>query len=56
MMESVWRGLGHVDLDDQTLATLRKQSDECYARVPVDDLIKARDEEQIAILNVLKRK
>ena len=56
MMESVWRGLGHVDLDDQTMATLRKQSDECYARVPVDDLIKARDEEQIAILNVLKRK
>jgi len=55
MMENVWRGLGHVHLDDQTRATLRKQSDDCYARVPVEDLIKERDEEQIAILKVLKK-
>jgi ketoreductase RED1 len=54
MMENVWRGLGQVDLDDQTRARLRKQSDDCYARVPVDDLINERDEEQIAILKVLR--
>jgi ketoreductase RED1 len=54
MMENVWRGLGHVALDDQTRARLRRQSDDCYARVPVDDLIKERDEQQIAILKVLK--
>jgi ketoreductase RED1 len=56
MMENVWRGLGQVDLDDQTRARLHKQSDECYARVPVEDLIKERDEEQIAILKVIKNK
>ncbi|HMI62100.1 MAG TPA: 3-hydroxyacyl-CoA dehydrogenase NAD-binding domain-containing protein [Puia sp.] len=55
MMENVWRGLGRVDLDDQTRASLRRQSDDCYARVPVDDLIKERDEEQIAILKVLRK-
>ena len=54
MMENVWRGLGQVDLDDQTRVRLRKQSDDCYARVPVEDLIKERDEEQIAILKVLR--
>jgi ketoreductase RED1 len=55
MMENVWRGLGRVDLDDQTRATLRKQSDDCFANVPMDDLIKERDEEQIAILKVLRK-
>lgn len=54
MMADVWRGLGQVDLDDQTRVRLRKQSDDCYARVPVEDLIKERDEEQIAILKVLR--
>ena len=54
MMENVWQGLGHVHLDDQTRATLRRQSDDCYARVPVEDLIKERDEQQIAILKVLR--
>jgi ketoreductase RED1 len=54
MMKNVWRGLGQVDLDDQTLSRLYKQSDDCYARVPVEDLINERDEEQIAILKVLK--
>lgn len=53
MMEHVWRGLGQVDLDDQTRTRLRKQSDDCYSNVPLDDLIKERDEEQIAILKVL---
>jgi ketoreductase RED1 len=56
MMENVWRGLGQVDLDDQTRVRLRKQSDDCYARVPVEDLIKERDEDQIAILKVLRNK
>jgi len=56
LMENVWRGLGCVYLDDQTRARLRKQSDDCYARVPVDDLIKERDEQQIAILKVLRNK
>jgi ketoreductase RED1 len=55
MMENVWRGLGRVDLDDQTRARLRKQSDDCYASVPMDDLIKERDEEQIAILKVVRK-
>jgi ketoreductase RED1 len=54
LMQNVWRELGQVNLDESTRASLRKQSDDCYARVPVEDLIKARDEEQIAILNVLK--
>lgn len=54
MMEHVWRGLGQVDLDDQTRARLHKQSDDCYARVPVEDLIKERDEDQIAILKILR--
>ena len=53
-MQNVWRELGQVDLDETTRASLRKQSDDCYARVPVEDLIKARDEEQIAILKVQK--
>ena len=56
MMVDVWRGLGQVDLDDQTRVRLRKQSDDCYARVPVEDLIKERDEEQIAILKLLRNK
>jgi ketoreductase RED1 len=56
MMENVWRGLGRVDLDDQTRTRLRKQSDDCYANVPMDDLIKDRDEEQIAILKVLRKR
>ena len=55
MMENVWRGLGQVDLDDQTRARLRKQSDDCYARVPVEDLINERDDAQIAILKVLRK-
>ncbi len=54
LMQNVWRELGQVDLDESTRASLRKQSDACYARVPVEDLIKARDEEQIAILKALK--
>jgi len=56
MMTDVWRGLGQVDLDEKTRATLHKQSDDCYARVPVEDLIKERDEQQIAILKVLRNK
>ncbi|HXO77575.1 MAG TPA: hypothetical protein VN824_20120, partial [Puia sp.] len=55
VMENVWRGLGQVDLDDQTRARLRKQSDDCYARVPVEDLINERDDAQIAILKVLRK-
>ena len=54
LMQNVWRELGQVNLDESTRASLRKQSDDCYARVPVEDLIKARDEEQIAILKALK--
>ena len=54
LMQTIWRELGHVDLDESTCARLRKQSDDYYARVPVEDLIKARDEDQIAILKVLK--
>ena len=54
LMQNVWSELGQVNLDESTRARLRKQSDDCYARVPVEDLIKARDEDQIAILKALK--
>jgi ketoreductase RED1 len=56
MIEEVWRGMGQVALDAETTARLSKQASDCYARVPLEDLIKERDEEQIAILNALKKK
>ena len=52
-IEHVWQGLGHVQLDVETKTKLRKQADECYARVPVEDMIKQRDADQIAILRAL---
>jgi len=54
-VEHIWRGLGHVKLDAETRASLRKQSDDVYARVPVEDLVKERDEHQIAILRALRK-
>lgn len=56
MMEQVWRGMGHVELDAETTARLRKQADDCYACAPLEDLIKERDEQQIAILNALRNR
>jgi hypothetical protein len=56
MMEQVWQGMGHVKLDAETTARLCKQADDCYACAPREDLIKERDEQQIAILNALKNR
>ena len=56
MMEQVWQGMGHVKLDAETTERLRKQADDCYACAPLEDLIKERDEQQIAILNALKNR
>jgi len=48
-------GLTHFleQFDVETRTTLRKQSDDCYARVPVEDLQKEKEEGQIAILKAL---
>jgi ketoreductase RED1 len=37
------------------LSHFRKQAEECYTRVPVEDMIKQRDADQIAILRALYR-
>jgi ketoreductase RED1 len=54
-MERGWKNLGDPHLDKATIDLLLKQSDNSYGKIPYEDLVKERDEQQLAILQALKK-
>jgi ketoreductase RED1 len=54
-MENGWKGLGNPHLDKPTLSVLLEQSNNSYGKIPYAQLTKERDEQQLAVLNALKK-
>jgi ketoreductase RED1 len=54
-IESSWKTLGDPNLDQHTTDLLLEQSNNSYARIPYEELTKERDEQQLAVLNALRK-
>jgi ketoreductase RED1 len=54
-MENGWKGLGNPHLDEPTMHVLLEQSNNGYGKIPYAQLTKERDEQQLAVLNALKK-
>jgi len=54
-MERGWKNMGDPHLDSATVELLLKQSDNSYGKIPYADLVKERDEQQLAILKALDK-
>jgi ketoreductase RED1 len=54
-MENGWKNLGTPHFDEPTLNVLLEQSDNSYGKIPYEELAKERDEQQLAILDALKK-
>ena len=54
-MESGWKNLGDPHLDQSTTDLLLEESNNSYGKIPYEDLVKERDEQQLAILHALKK-
>ena len=54
-VEQAWKILGDPHLDQNTTALLLDQSNNSYGKIPYEDLAKERDEQQLAVLNALKK-
>ena len=54
-MENGWKSLGNPHLDQPTTDLLLEQSNKTYGKIPYENLTKERDEQQLAILNALKK-
>lgn len=54
-LESIWAVLGTPKLDEPTKALLLKQSAESYGKIPIEELEKERDHQQLAVLQALKK-
>lgn len=54
-MENGWKNLGNPHLDQTTTNLLLEQSNNSYGKIPYDELVKERDEQQLAVLHALKK-
>jgi ketoreductase RED1 len=54
-LEASWKNLGNPHLDQATTDLLVEQSNNSYGKIPYVELVKERDEQQLAILNALKK-
>ncbi len=54
-LEQAWKNLGDPHLDQATTNLLLEQSNDSYGKIPYDELSKERDEQQLAVLNALKK-
>ena len=54
-MENSWKNLGNPHLDEATMNLLLEQSNNSYGKIPYNELVKERDEQQLAVLHALKK-
>jgi ketoreductase RED1 len=54
-LEQAWKNLGDPHLDQATTNLLLEQSNDSYGKIPYDELSKERDEQQLALLNALRK-
>jgi len=54
-LEQSWKILGDPHLDQATTNLLLEQSNGSYGKIPYDELSKERDDQQLALLNALKK-
>jgi len=54
-LESSWKNLGNPQLDQYTTDLLLEQSNNSYRKIPYEELLKERDEQQLAVLNALRK-
>jgi len=54
-LEVSWKNLGDPHLDQATTSLLLEQSNNSYGKIPYSELVKERDEQQLAVLNALKK-
>jgi ketoreductase RED1 len=54
-LESGWKNLGDPHLDQTTTDLLLEQSNNSYGKIPYDELVKERDEQQLAVLHALRK-
>lgn len=54
-MENGWKNLGNPHFDQSTTDLLLDQSNNSYGKIPYNELAKERDQQQLAVLNALKK-
>jgi ketoreductase RED1 len=54
-LESGWKNLGDPHFDQPTTNLLLEQSNNSYGKIPYEELVKERDEQQLAVLNALRK-